>query len=164
LRRRPPRCTLFPYTTLFRSAGYPQGLDGGALQYALVLVRRLDAQHRTDRARFLQRAIRLDDQQRAVIAGDQAQHLVQHHVDHLVELERARERRQDRVQGIQPVADVVGEVENQQEGVFVWQAPDPHAQRMDVIQTLVERDDHLVGKVLRVTEVRLPAHFDGLTL
>ena len=85
-------------------------------------------------------------------------------VDHLVELERARERRQDRVQGIQPVADVVGEVENQQEGVFVWQAPDPHAKRMDVIQTLVERDDHLVGKVFRVTEVRLPAHFDDLTL
>src|SRR5690606_150241 len=73
-----------------RLAGYPQGLDGGALQYALVLVRRLDAQHRTDRARFLQRAIRLDDQQRAVIAGDQAQHLVQHHVDHLVDRKSTR--------------------------------------------------------------------------
>src|SRR3712207_7897478 len=27
--RRPPRSTLFPYTTLFRSDGRPQGLDRG---------------------------------------------------------------------------------------------------------------------------------------
>src|SRR5256885_4285707 len=27
--RRPPRSTLFPYTTLFRSAGQLHGLDGG---------------------------------------------------------------------------------------------------------------------------------------
>src|SRR2546426_7975815 len=30
--RRPPRSTLFPYTTLFRSAG-PQSLDLGAVKY-----------------------------------------------------------------------------------------------------------------------------------
>src|SRR3712207_9058302 len=30
--RRPPRSTLFPYTTLFRSAGRPEALGGGLLE------------------------------------------------------------------------------------------------------------------------------------
>src|SRR3712207_7064407 len=30
MRRRPPRSTLFPYTTLFRSTGYNQGVAGVA--------------------------------------------------------------------------------------------------------------------------------------
>src|SRR5256885_10987726 len=29
--RRPPRSTLFPYTTLFRSLGFPSGISGNSL-------------------------------------------------------------------------------------------------------------------------------------
>src|SRR5947207_16029385 len=35
--RRPPRSTLFPYTTLFRSLGLPVGLDRGLARTAVLL-------------------------------------------------------------------------------------------------------------------------------
>src|SRR3712207_7508197 len=37
--RRPPRSTLFPYTTLFRSRDLPQELVGGVARVLLALVR-----------------------------------------------------------------------------------------------------------------------------
>src|SRR5690348_18183783 len=52
LGRRPPRCTLFPYTTLFRSAAQRGGRDGGEAVRRARLRRHLDERaHHGDRPR-----------------------------------------------------------------------------------------------------------------
>src|SRR5687768_18323124 len=50
--RRPPRSTLFPYTTLFRSAGGRDDADaghGGGLDFRVMLADLLDARARAER-------------------------------------------------------------------------------------------------------------------
>src|SRR5258708_22560457 len=47
--RRPPRSTLFPYTTLFRSGVVGAGVHGGERETALPAVRRRTDRRRTDR-------------------------------------------------------------------------------------------------------------------
>src|SRR2546425_5952548 len=56
--RRPPRSTLFPYTTLFRSLGHSSkvipspfdvGYSGGSLLYPEIVPRRFTCEHETNR-------------------------------------------------------------------------------------------------------------------
>src|SRR2546426_5467725 len=59
--RRPPRSTLFPYTTLFRSPAHlRRGEDGGNVEIALFRRRRTDAE----------RLVRESDVQRVRVRGD----------------------------------------------------------------------------------------------
>ena len=99
-----------------------------------------------------------------MIAGDQAQHLAQDHVKHLIKLQRGGQRGQNVIQRFQAVADVVGEVENQQKRVVLGEPPNPYTQRLHLLELLVNRDDHFGERCIRLFEDRLPARPDRFPL
>src|SRR2546430_6072133 len=76
--RRPPRSTLFPYTTLFRSSAKNEGIGtietsaGGILE---IFLRRIE--HREIKARFqkLQQGIALQNKRRQIAVGNRSRFL-----------------------------------------------------------------------------------------